>query len=139
MAEHPPTASDRVVTPCTCDTDGDSDSDCECCNTVVIKRSRPAAVHMPSSDSNSDSSGEAVMLRALQEQQKHLVQELSVAEKERDAAQSRLQCAVCLGAERDTVLLPCMHMVVCADCVMPLTQCPVCRSAIHGRMLVLMS
>ena len=66
-------------------------------------------------------------------------QELSKVEKERDVAESRLQCAVCMVAERDTVLRPCMHMVACADCAMQLTQCPVCRAAIHGRMMVLMS
>ena len=75
-------------------------------------------------------------------QKQHLVQvkqELSVAEQEREAAQSRLQCAVCVEAERNTVLLPCSHVVACAGCATRLTQCPVCRATIHSRVMARMS
>ena len=34
-----------------------------------------------------------------------------MAEQEREAAQPRLQCAVCMEAERDTLFVPCNHVV----------------------------
>ena len=101
-------------------------------------------IDLTGDDTVGASSSTSSSLRALQEQRQkqHLVQvkqELSVAEEEREAAQSRLQCAVCMEAERDTVLLPCSHVVACAGCATQLTQCPVCRTAIHSRVMARMS
>ena len=45
-----------------------------------------------------------------------------------------LSCVVCLGAEREVILLPCGHVCVCADCADILITaghtCPVCRASI---------
>ena len=45
-----------------------------------------------------------------------------------------LSCVVCLGAEREVILLPCGHVCVCADCADILITaghtCPVCRANI---------
>jgi len=45
-----------------------------------------------------------------------------------------LQCVVCLGAEREVILLDCGHVCVCADCADQLIKgshpCPVCRANI---------
>jgi len=45
-----------------------------------------------------------------------------------------LQCVVCLGAEREVILLNCGHVCVCADCGAQLVtnnhSCPVCRADI---------
>ena len=49
------------------------------------------------------------------------------------------ECAVCMEAERDTVFLPCSHVVACAGCATRLTQCPVCRAEIHSRVMARMS
>ena len=47
----------------------------------------------------------------------------------------RLVCVVCLGAEREVILLPCGHVCVCATCADTLLQrgdlCPVCRGPIR--------
>jgi len=46
-----------------------------------------------------------------------------------------LQCVVCLGAEREVILLDCGHVCACADCAAELLRmnqgCPVCRSPIE--------
>jgi len=46
-----------------------------------------------------------------------------------------MQCVVCLGAEREVILLNCGHVCVCADCAEQLLQgghqCPVCRAVIE--------
>ena len=46
----------------------------------------------------------------------------------------RLVCVVCLGAEREVILLPCGHVCVCATCADTLLAgghlCPVCRGPI---------
>ena len=51
-----------------------------------------------------------------------------------DHDSSSLSCVVCLGAEREVILLPCGHVAVCADCADTLVsqghQCPVCRANI---------
>jgi len=45
------------------------------------------------------------------------------------------QCVVCLGAEREVILLDCGHVCVCADCAGELLRaghnCPVCRGTIE--------
>lgn len=45
-----------------------------------------------------------------------------------------IQCVVCLGAEREVILLDCGHVCVCADCADELIRarhsCPVCRACI---------
>jgi E3 ubiquitin-protein ligase MUL1 len=45
-----------------------------------------------------------------------------------------LQCVVCLGAEREVIMLDCGHVCSCADCAAELLRvnqpCPVCRSEI---------
>ena len=62
-----------------------------------------------------------------------------MAEQEREAAQYRLQCAVCMEAERDTVFVPCNHVVACAGCAARVQTCPVCRAAIGSKLPVNMS
>ena len=42
-------------------------------------------------------------------------------------------CVVCLDADKDTVLRPCRHECVCAQCATSLTRCPVCRATILAR------
>ena len=41
------------------------------------------------------------------------------------------ECIACLTDPRDTILLPCRHLCVCASCFDHLTldRCPVCRAA----------
>jgi hypothetical protein len=48
-------------------------------------------------------------------------------------------CRVCLLTERDTVLLPCFHLVSCTSCRLRLEKCPVCRQSISGSMKVFLS
>ena len=57
---------------------------------------------------------------------------------EGDNVPDSLQCVVCLGAEREVILLPCGHVCVCADCADTLLSqghhCPVCRATIASVM-----
>ena len=39
-------------------------------------------------------------------------------------------CVVCLKAPKNTLLLPCKHLVMCAACTSSSPQCPVCKSSI---------
>jgi len=52
-----------------------------------------------------------------------------------DTIPEALQCVVCLGAEREVILLDCGHVCACADCAAELLRmnqgCPVCRSPIE--------
>ena len=47
----------------------------------------------------------------------------------------RLVCVICLGAEREVIILPCGHVCVCATCADTLLArgdtCPVCRGPIR--------
>jgi hypothetical protein len=77
----------------------------------------------------------------------HLYRALDVAAKvaaERAAAAAaprQAQCAVCLDAPSDTVLLPCGHKCACRGCAVTLTRggggperraCPICRAPLTG-------
>ena len=52
-----------------------------------------------------------------------------------DDAMSK-ECVICLAAPRDTTVLPCRHMCMCASCAMVLryrtTACPICRCTIDS-------
>ena len=39
-------------------------------------------------------------------------------------------CKVCMVGRRDTVFVPCGHMVCCVRCAQRVHECPVCRIAI---------
>lgn len=39
------------------------------------------------------------------------------------------ECVICLTDPKNTVLLPCRHLCVCAACFRHVDKCPVCRSA----------
>lgn len=43
------------------------------------------------------------------------------------------ECIVCLANIKDTVIIPCGHYYSCAECCNKLSQCPICRTKITGR------
>jgi hypothetical protein len=51
-------------------------------------------------------------------------------------------CTLCLASKKNTVLIPCGHMCMCAECAKALTsaggagaKCPVCRAAVRSTQL----
>ena len=58
-------------------------------------------------------------------------QEKSVAEQQREEAQDRLECTVCMNAERNVLFLPCSHVAACVGCVARLDKCPICRQQVQ--------
>jgi hypothetical protein len=52
------------------------------------------------------------------------------------SAEDENTCVVCLAAQRDSLLLPCKHMTMCAECTEAVLssssqpQCPVCGSSV---------
>jgi len=60
-----------------------------------------------------------------------------------DGIPEALRCIVCLGAEREVILLDCGHVCACADCAANLLRmnqgCPVCRSPLGRVALAYMS
>jgi hypothetical protein len=49
---------------------------------------------------------------------------LDVAEKR---IREELLCQVCFERNRDTLIMPCMHMVCCSKCAVSVDRCPICR------------
>lgn len=47
------------------------------------------------------------------------------------------QCVVCLHGARKVLLLPCAHLILCGECGMKVTCCPICRAGIGNRVRVL--
>ncbi|KAK7605494.1 hypothetical protein V9T40_007352 [Parthenolecanium corni] len=64
-------------------------------------------------------------------------QEIAANEAKADA-ESRMTCLICLEAERDSILLPCYHMVACQNCANKLTKCCFCREPVFFRRRVFM-
>merc|ERR1719383_555733 len=73
--------------------------------------------------------------RANEETLNNIINERENREPRSDIPDS-LQCVVCLGAEREVILLNCGHVCVCADCGATLIRnnhnCPVCRATIQS-------
>lgn len=64
-------------------------------------------------------------------------QEISANDKKTET-DSRLTCLICLEAERDSILLPCYHVVTCLNCANQLTKCCFCREPVFYRRRVYM-
>ena len=49
-------------------------------------------------------------------------------------------CVICLSNPRDTTIIPCLHLCLCAHCAQVLTlntrKCPVCRSPVTGMLQI---
>ncbi len=39
-------------------------------------------------------------------------------------------CVVCMETERNTVMVPCGHLVLCEGCSKGITVCPMCRDEV---------
>eukprot|EP00475_Leptophrys_vorax_P003413 TRINITY_DN12013_c0_g1_i1.p1 TRINITY_DN12013_c0_g1~~TRINITY_DN12013_c0_g1_i1.p1 ORF type:complete len:502 (+),score=25.50 TRINITY_DN12013_c0_g1_i1:121-1626(+) len=57
------------------------------------------------------------------------------ADEEDDDEVDGKDCVICLSAPRDTTVLPCRHMCMCADCAKVLryqtNKCPICRQPVE--------
>lgn len=50
------------------------------------------------------------------------------------------QCKICMDTDRDTLFLPCAHLITCAACARMIRQvCPVCNARIRRRIKVFFS
>ncbi len=50
-----------------------------------------------------------------------------------ETLQDKLQCRVCMAADRTVVCMPCWHFAVCATCSTNLKECPACRGKLTGK------
>jgi rubrerythrin len=73
------------------------------------------------------------LLKQAEEESLELLREVRAMAK---AAKNGDTCVVCLAAPEDSLLLPCKHIAMCAECTKTVVasrsqpQCPVCRSRI---------
>lgn len=66
-----------------------------------------------------------------------LLQELSAAQRSvQSELENRSRCCACRVQERDVVLQPCMHLVLCRECASRVTSCPLCRCEIDSHTAV---
>ena len=56
--------------------------------------------------------------------------------RERDEAQDRNECIVCMERPRAVLFRPCNHFLVCATCAAAADVCPFCARAVEGRITV---
>uniref|UniRef100_A0A8D2KS69 RING-type E3 ubiquitin transferase n=1 Tax=Varanus komodoensis TaxID=61221 RepID=A0A8D2KS69_VARKO len=63
---------------------------------------------------------------------------LSLEEKLRRLQEERM-CKVCMDKDVAIVLVPCGHLVVCAECAPNLRRCPICRGVIRDTMKAFLS
>ena len=61
---------------------------------------------------------------------------LAKVKHERDEAQIRNECVVCMDRPRAVLFLPCEHCAVCASCADALQECPNCRATITTRITI---
>ena len=53
------------------------------------------------------------------------------------------QCVICMSEPRDTAVLPCRHMCMCADCAKALREqtnkCPICRRQVESLLKIVVA
>lgn len=56
-----------------------------------------------------------------------------------ELAQNRMNCLLCDANPREVLMVPCRHLCICRRCSVKednITQCPLCKCAVAGRMLI---
>ncbi|CAM9997657.1 unnamed protein product [Scytosiphon promiscuus] len=56
----------------------------------------------------------------------------------REAAEDGARCVICMSHTRNTMLLPCSHLVLCDKCPR-VSECPICRARVRRTMHVILS
>jgi hypothetical protein len=77
--------------------------------------------------------------RGAEDRLRQVKQEKGVAEQQREEAQDRLECTMCMEKERTVVFVPCSHVVVCGGCAALVDDCPMCRQTIEQKLAVRLS
>ncbi|XP_055623494.1 death-associated inhibitor of apoptosis 2 [Toxorhynchites rutilus septentrionalis] len=60
-------------------------------------------------------------------------------EEENKRLKEARECKICMADEVGVVFCPCGHLVSCVQCAPAVTNCPVCRAAIKGRVRTFLS
>lgn len=42
-------------------------------------------------------------------------------------------CIICVENKRNTLLIPCKHVVLCADCSKLVDKCPICKEIVESK------
>jgi len=85
---------------------------------------------------NSASTSSSTEITSLKQEVTNLRQKLKMEEKRVKELEQTRSCVVCFDNYRNCVLMPCLHLVCCLNCVQLLSNdkksCPTCRSPISG-------
>ena len=73
-------------------------------------------------------------LRSLKDATDATAFDLARVKRERDEAQDRNECVVCMERPRAVVFLPCNHCVVCTTCATD--TCPFCNGAVASSITI---
>jgi hypothetical protein len=57
------------------------------------------------------------------------------AEKLAASLQKQVECVMCFTNERSVMFQPCFHFISCLVCQHKVSKCPICRTAIAGRLV----
>lgn len=64
------------------------------------------------------------------------IEQVAVGATSTAADESAKECVICMSEARDTTVLPCRHMCMCATCARMLrhqtNRCPICRTTVEG-------
>lgn len=93
----------------------------------------PASPLVPGSGVSSRSSQDEMITR-LTELVCSLQAQLTLVQSKLESSEDSRLCQICMEAQRDTVVLPCMHFMYCSNCTASLQHCPTCRMPIAGRL-----
>lgn len=71
-------------------------------------------------------------MQKLRQQLKAQEENLLNVQVELEEARKAIVCAKCKSEPRDTVTVPCMHLMCCSKCVVELSSCFVCNREVEG-------
>ena len=80
----------------------------------------------------------------LKSQKEEYKEQISVLEQQLNHTRKNLSCSICRDSLRDTLIMPCNHLVACELCVeslqnMPNARCPTCRGHIDETCKIFMN
>jgi predicted RNA-binding protein with RPS1 domain len=90
------------------------------------------------SDARKEADGYKNMITSLQKDIKKKAKTLSeelIEDHVRDTFVN-IHCCICFVKRRKTLLMPCKHLALCKECSRKISECPMCRSRVEGKIEV---
>ena len=108
-------------------------------NLNVLTRSTEESKHQPVLQPHPESRSYVPHISDTKQNNLPIKKEKTVTGLTSSTDHNKLECTVCMDAERSILLLPCRHLALCETCSNKCSKCPICRTTIASKIKAIVS